>query len=158
MAKEAKYEKLAEKEELDREVMEELNDRKKVEQMKAADECLARDKRKAEAEAKGGAAAAGAKKKCEEMKGNIKNMIMNERATASKKIAIMKKMAEKKRRAAQGEIGGMRIKMAKEAMAAVKLGNPAACDPESPKAEKTKYCNEAFDDDADMNQDCKDPE
>ena len=31
MAKEAKYEKLAEKEELDREVMEELNDRKKVE-------------------------------------------------------------------------------------------------------------------------------
>jgi len=126
--------------------------------MKAADECLGRDKRKAEAEAKGGAAAAGAKKKCEEMKGNIKNMIMNERATASKKIALMKKMAEKKRRAAQGEIGGMRIKMAKEAMAAVKLGNPAVCDPDTPKAEKTKYCNESFDDDADMNADCKDPE
>jgi hypothetical protein len=30
------------------------------------------------------------------MKGEIKNMIMNQRATASKKIALMKKMADKK--------------------------------------------------------------
>jgi len=58
MAKEAKYERLAEAEELDREVMEELEDRKKIETMKAAKECLERDKRKAEAEAKGAAAAA----------------------------------------------------------------------------------------------------
>jgi hypothetical protein len=36
------------------------------------------------------------------MKGEIKNMIMNQRATASKKIALMKKMADKKRRAAAG--------------------------------------------------------
>jgi len=36
MAKEAKYEAAAEKEELDREVMEELEDRKKLESMKAA--------------------------------------------------------------------------------------------------------------------------
>lgn len=43
MAKEAKYEMLAEKEELEREIMEELNDRKKIEEMKAANECLARD-------------------------------------------------------------------------------------------------------------------
>jgi len=62
MSKEAKYEKLAEKEEMDREVMEELGDRKKIEEMKAANECLDRDKRKAEAEAKGAAAANGAKK------------------------------------------------------------------------------------------------
>jgi len=80
MAKEAKYEKLAEKEEMDREVMEELADRKKVEEMKAAQECLDRDKRKAEAEAKGAGGAAAAKKQCEDMKGNIKNMIMNQRA------------------------------------------------------------------------------
>lgn len=40
MAKEAKYERLAEKEELDREVMMELEDRKKIEMMKVADECL----------------------------------------------------------------------------------------------------------------------
>jgi len=43
---------------------------------------------------------------------------------------MMKKMAEKKRRDAQGEIGGMRIKMAKEAMAAVKHGDATKCDPE----------------------------
>lgn len=40
MAKEAKYERLAEKEELDREVMMELEDRKKIESMKAANECM----------------------------------------------------------------------------------------------------------------------
>jgi len=45
--------------------------------MKAAGECMDREERKAEAEAKGAAGAAGAKKQCEEMKGNIKNMIMN---------------------------------------------------------------------------------
>jgi hypothetical protein len=38
------------------------------------------------------------------MKGEIKGMIMNQRANVSKKIAMMKKMAEKKRRGAAGEI------------------------------------------------------
>jgi hypothetical protein len=52
----------------------------------------------------------------------------------------------------------MRLAMAKEAMAAVKLGDPKKCDPANPKAEKTKYCNEEFDTDPDMNADCKDPE
>lgn len=64
------------------------------------------------------------------MKGNVKNMIMNERANASKKIEIMKKMADRKRKAAGGEMQGMRMKMAKEAMAAVKLGDITKCDPE----------------------------
>jgi hypothetical protein len=45
----------------------------------------------------------------------------------------------------------MRIKMAKEAMAAVKKGDITKCDPANPKAEKTKYCNEEFDSDPDMN-------
>lgn len=45
--------------------------------MKAANECMDRDKRKAEAEAKGSAAADGAKKDCDAMKGEIKGMIMN---------------------------------------------------------------------------------
>lgn len=62
MAKESKYEALAEKEELEREVMQELEDRKKLEGLKAADECMARAKRAADAELKGGAAAEGAKK------------------------------------------------------------------------------------------------
>jgi hypothetical protein len=48
--------------------------------------------------------------------------------------------------------------MAKEAMAAVKLGDIKKCDPANPKAEKTKYCNDNFDTDPDMNADCKDPE
>lgn len=50
MGKEAKYEELAITEELDREVMMELEDRKKLETLKSADECLARDNRAAEAE------------------------------------------------------------------------------------------------------------
>jgi len=48
LSKETKYEKLAESEELDREVLMELNARKRIEELKASDECLARDKRKAE--------------------------------------------------------------------------------------------------------------
>lgn len=158
MAKEAKYEKLAEKEEMDREVMVELEDRKKVEELKAANECLERDKRKADADAKGDANAKSAKKQCDDMKGNIKNMIMNQRAVASKKIIIMKKMAERKRKAAGGDIETMRMKMAKEAMAAVKNGDATLCDPDTPKADKTKYCNDNFDTDPDANKDCKDPE
>jgi len=75
------------------------------------------------------------------MKGNIKNMIMNQRANASKKIAMMKKMAEKKRRDAGGSMQNLRLKMAKEAMLSVKLGNPALCDPKRPKADQVKYCN-----------------
>jgi len=47
LSKETKYEKLAEKEELDREVLEELESRKALEALKAADECMQRDKRKA---------------------------------------------------------------------------------------------------------------
>lgn len=47
LEKETKYEKMAESEELDREVLEEINDRKKVEEMKAANECQERDERRA---------------------------------------------------------------------------------------------------------------
>jgi len=43
-------------------------------------------------------------KKTEEMKGNIKNMIMNQRAEASKKIALMKKMHDKTKRAGANDI------------------------------------------------------
>jgi len=48
--------------------------------------------------------------------------------------------------------------MAKEAMANVKFGDANKCDPSTPKATKTKYCNENFDTDPDLNADCKDPE
>jgi len=34
-----------------------------------------------------------------DMKGNIKNMVMNQRAASSKKIAMMKKLADKEKRA-----------------------------------------------------------
>ena len=71
---------------------------------------------------------------------------------------MMKKMADKKRREALGDIQAMRPKMAKEAMASVKKGDITKCDPEQPKSEKTKYCNENFDTDPDANKDCKDPE
>lgn len=47
LSKEVKYEKLAESEELDREVLEELASRKRIEALKKSDECLARDERKA---------------------------------------------------------------------------------------------------------------
>jgi len=49
LAKETKYEKLAEAEELDREVMMELDNRKKLEQVKAANECEDRNERRAAA-------------------------------------------------------------------------------------------------------------
>jgi len=48
--------------------------------------------------------------------------------------------------------------MAKDAMAANKLGDITKCDPNQPKANKDRYCNIEFDDDPGMNQDCKDPE
>lgn len=38
------------------------------------------------------------------MKENIKNMVMNQRASSSKKIAMMKKLADKKKRESAGEI------------------------------------------------------
>lgn len=92
------------------------------------------------------------------MKGNIKNMIMNQRANASKKIALMRKMADKKRREAANTIQGLRLQMADSAMKSQKLGDISKCDPKSTKEEKSKYCNKEFDSDADMNKDCKDPE
>lgn len=52
----------------------------------------------------------------------------------------------------------MRIKMAKAAMAAAKLGDMDLCKPDRSAADKTKYCNENFDTDPDLNKDCKDPE
>lgn len=70
----------------------------------------------------------------------------------------MKKMHEKRRRVELGKMQEMRMTMAKEAMSASKLGDPKKCDPAVPKTEKIKYCNENFDDDPDMNSDCKDPE
>jgi len=54
MSKEAKYEALAEQEELDREVLEEFENRKRLEEIKAKDECLERDNRKAAAATRGG--------------------------------------------------------------------------------------------------------
>jgi len=40
----------------------------------------------------------------DEMKGNVKQMVMNQRANASKKILMMKKLADKAKRASQGDI------------------------------------------------------
>jgi hypothetical protein len=48
--------------------------------------------------------------------------------------------------------------MAKDALAANKMGDASLCDPKQPAAEKTKYCNKSFDTDPDLNKDCKDPE
>jgi len=45
--KEVKYEKYAEAEELDREVLEELEDRKSMELLKSSNECMEREERKA---------------------------------------------------------------------------------------------------------------
>lgn len=85
-------------------------------------------------------------------------MIMNQRAEMSKKIAIMKKLADKENRAGANDIQDMRIKMAKEAMQAAKNGDASLCAPSRSSQEKTKYCNESFDTDPDLNKDCKDPE
>jgi len=54
MSKEAKYESLAEKEELDREILEEFEARKRLEEMRSKDECLERDQRKAAAASRAG--------------------------------------------------------------------------------------------------------
>jgi len=48
--------------------------------------------------------------------------------------------------------------MAKTAMAAAKLGDITKCDPKNPSEVKNTYCNREFDDDPNLNQDCKDPE
>lgn len=66
---------------------------------------------------------------CDDMKGNIKSMIMNQRASASKKIELMKKMHDKSKRSALNDIQEMRVKMAKEAIAASKLGDLKHCKP-----------------------------
>jgi len=43
-------------------------------------------------------------------------------------------------------------------MQAAKMGDLKLCAPSRPAADKTKYCNENFDTDPDLNKDCKDPE
>jgi len=93
LAKETKYEQLAEKEELDREVMQEFEDRKRLEEMKLKDECLERENRKANAPK------APVNEQVAQLKEGIKNMILNQRAEASKRIEVMKKLADRKRRA-----------------------------------------------------------
>jgi len=158
LAKEVKYEQLAEDEELQREVLAELETRKNLEQLKAANECMARDERKAQAAAKEAAALDEAAAEVQDMKGNIKSMVMNQRANASKKIMMMKKLADKKMRENAGAAQDLRTRMAKQAMAAAKFGDAKKCDPKQPAADKTKYCNVEFDTDPDLNKDCKDPE
>jgi len=59
-------------------------------------------------------------------------MILNQRAQASKKIEMMKKLANRKKRASDDEIQELRVKMAKDAMAAAKLGDITKCDPKNP--------------------------
>jgi len=71
---------------------------------------------------------------------------------------MMKKLADKKRRAAAGAMQDMRLTMAKKAIAAVKMGDASLCKPSNPTADKIKYCNSNFDTDPDLNRDCKDPE
>jgi len=46
LSKEIKYESLAEKEELDRQKMEDMEGRLRLEEMKSKDECMMRDQRK----------------------------------------------------------------------------------------------------------------
>lgn len=65
---------------------------------------MERDKRKAAEMARNSLQAEAAVGQVEEMKGNIKNMVMNQRAGSSKKIAMMKKLADKKQRASQGDL------------------------------------------------------
>lgn len=48
--------------------------------------------------------------------------------------------------------------MAKKAMKAAKKGDLTLCNPANPAADKIKYCNEHFDDDPNLNKDCKDME
>jgi len=158
MSKEAKYEALAEKEELDREILEEFEARKRLEELKSKNECLDRDSRRAAASSRAGLQESGNISMINEMKGNIKNMILNQRAQASKKLEMMKKLAGRKKRAADDEIQALRIQMAKTAMAASKLGDISKCDPKNPTELKNTYCNREFDDDPNLNQDCKDPE
>jgi len=95
--------------------------------MKHKEECLARDARKAASVSRSGLLEKASE--IADMKNCIKNMILNQRSNASKKIELMKKMANRKKRAANDEIQELRVQMAKEAMAANKLGDITKCDP-----------------------------
>ena len=91
-----------------------------------------------------------------DIKDDIKNVIMKNRGKMSKKIEIMKKLADKKRRASQEEVQMIRMKIAKELFKSKKKGNLSECTPNSSQEHIDTYCNKNFHDDVDDNRDCKD--
>ena len=93
-----------------------------------------------------------------EIRDDIKNLIMKKRASMSKKVEIMKKLANKKRQSALDEIQNVRLKIAAEVMKAQKEGNLTQCNPASPREMIENYCNKHFHDDINNNVDCKDPD
>jgi len=80
MSKEIKFESLAEKEEIEREKMEDNENRARLEAMKAKEECLERDQAKLGANDRAVLQETNLANQIKEMKESIKNMIMNQRA------------------------------------------------------------------------------
>jgi len=63
---------------------------------------------------------------------------------------------DKKKRANDDEINDLKLKIAKDMMAAHNKGDMNLCKPTTPRAEVDLYCNRNFDTDPGLNQDCKD--
>jgi len=90
------------------------------------------------------------------MKDSIKQLILNQRAKQLQKLKLLKKLHEKKKRSNDEEINDLKLKIAKDMMAAHNKGDQNLCKPSNPRADVDKYCNRVFSEDPGLNSDCKD--
>ena len=93
------------------------------------------------------------------MKGDIRNMILRNRAEKSKKIEYMRLMSQRRKRLAQSELEQLKMNVAKNMLKASKQGNMTVCDPNSQTQESREiYCNTNFYNEPIENKECKLPE
>ena len=158
LSKEMKYEQLMFNEEKIRERDEKIAFEKKMEELKEKEDCMKRDVKKNElkAERKGQKKEAGIN--IAELETTIKNIVLKKRQDAAKKLEIMRKMSEIRRKKDQSQMQEFRVKMASEVLNSDKKGNVSTCRPNATKDEIKNYCNVQFSDDIAINLDCRNPD
>ena len=159
IGKEVKYEQMMENEERIRQEDEQKELAKKLESMKLKQECLNREVKKKSAKSEADIREKQVDFDFDGLKDEIKNLIMRKRSEQSKRIEIMKKMGDRRKRDIYNQINELQMKMAKDMLKAEKNVNSSLCDPAvNNKESMNEYCNSNINDDPSMNKDCKDPD
>ena len=157
LQKEMKYEQLMFNEEKMKEKEDEKEYEKKMEELRERQDCARRDMKKR-------ALKGEVKSEAKEMDFNfgdieqtIKNMVLKKRKEAAKRLEIMKKMSEIRKKQKGNKMQEMRVEMASEMLNAEHAGDTSICFI-TDKDKKKDYCNKNFGEDFNTNLDCRSKE